>query len=158
MARRGEAAQIRADLSEEDLGRAPADAWNGLQPLLLGLKRAQAVSDLSADALQTGIEEVDVGQLLGDQEALMCAELAGERLLQLGDLLTQSPARQLGEGSDVGGSRDQRLQDIAPRLAPTCPDLPRMSVATDASLIVAPSSTFCSRLTSLARSWMSVVR
>ena len=117
VARTGKAAQIGADLGEERLRRPPADARDRLQSLQFSLKRAQALAYLRAHPLQTGIEEVDVRELLRDQEALMCAELAGERLLQLGDLLTQSPARQLRERCRIGRSADQRLQDIAPRLA-----------------------------------------
>ena len=47
----------------------------------------------------------------------MWAELAGQRLLQLGNLLTQSPQRQLGERRRVRRSCDQRLQHVAARLA-----------------------------------------
>jgi hypothetical protein len=53
-------------LSDQRLGGAPADAGNRLQPLQFGLKKAQAVSNLGAHALQTGIEEVDVRELLRD--------------------------------------------------------------------------------------------
>jgi hypothetical protein len=120
MARTGEAAQIRADLGEHDFGRPPADAWDRLQPLQFSLKRAQPRSNLGAHSLQTGIEEVNVGELLGNQELLMRAELAGQRLLQLGDLLAQPPTGQLGELGErrrIGGSRDQRRQEVAAGLA-----------------------------------------
>jgi serine/threonine protein kinase len=97
VARAAKAAQIGADLGEQDLRGPPADAWDRLHSLQLGLKRAQARSNLSAHSLQTGIEEVDVGELLGNQEPLMRTELASQGLLQLGNLLPQSPARQLRE-------------------------------------------------------------
>jgi hypothetical protein len=150
-ARSGEAAQIRADLGEQDLSRPPANARNRLQLLQRWLNRAQALSNRSAHPLQTGIEEIDVGELLRDQEALMRAEMAGERLLQLGNLLAQSSTRQLRERRRIGRSPDQRLQDVAPRLA--------QDVRGDGrQLDVRPCSTFCKRLTSLARSWIRVVR
>jgi hypothetical protein len=113
----GEAREVGADLGDQYLGSPPAEARNRLQPLHLWLKRAQAVPNLGAEALQTGVEEVDVGELLRDQEALMRAELPGEGRFELGDLLAQPPAGQLGERRCIGGSRDQRLQDGAAGLA-----------------------------------------
>jgi hypothetical protein len=97
VARTGEATQIRAALGEHDCGRPPADAWDRLQPLQFFLKRAhqkgapkgralapisaRTRSNLGAHALQTGVEEVNVGEVLGNQERLLRAELAGQRLL-----------------------------------------------------------------------------
>ena len=130
MARRGEAAQIRADLSEQGLGRPPADAGNRVQPLQLGLKRAQARSNLGAHSLQTGVEEVDVRELLRDQEAVMRAELPGSACSSSGIFSRIRPRAHCA--SAVASA-------VPPTSAPSIsrPDLPRMSVATDASLRLA---------------------
>ena len=48
MAGGGEAAHVRADLGEQDLGRPPADARDGLQPLQLGRSKGRSRSPISA--------------------------------------------------------------------------------------------------------------
>lgn len=87
MCRAGKASQIDTDLGDEHLGGAAAHARDRLQPLHLWSKRAHTLSDLGVHPLQTDLQEVDVGQLLGDEESMMRAKLRSERLLELGDLL-----------------------------------------------------------------------
>ena len=58
-----------------------------------------------------------MGQLLGDQEALMGAEAAGEGLGQLGQLLAQAPLGQLGQRRGVLRACHQRREHLARRLA-----------------------------------------
>ncbi len=117
MASAREPGEVAADLGKEHLGGAPAHPGNGLQPLQRHLKRAQSLRDLGADPLQTGVKEVDMGQLLGDQEALMRAELPRERLLELGDLLPQPPTCQLRQRRGIAAPTHQRRQDVVPGLA-----------------------------------------
>ena len=83
-------------------------------------------------------------QVLGDQEALVGAEPAGQRPLQLRELRPQLPLGQLRQRRRVRVARPTSAASISR------PDMPRMSVATAASLMFAPSSVFCSRLTSAA--------
>ena len=65
MARAGEASEVDANLGNEHLGGAPAHPGNGVPPLQRCLKRAPSLRDLGADPLQTGIQEVDMGQRHG---------------------------------------------------------------------------------------------
>ncbi len=88
-----EAAQVDADLGDEDLSDTPPHARDGIEQRHRLLKRAHTLPDLRTHPLKESIPEVDVHELLGNQEALMRLELAGQRLLQGRDLLAQAPAR-----------------------------------------------------------------
>jgi hypothetical protein len=99
------------------------------------------------------LQEVDVGQVLGEEEALVVAHVRLEGLLQLRELLAQEAAGQLGQGRRVGLPGDQRRQDVPPGLAQDVG-----GQATAPSLTLAPSSVFCRRLASAARARTREVR
>jgi hypothetical protein len=71
-----------------------------------------ARGNLSVDPVKGGVQEVDVGELLGNQKTVMGVELAGQRLFQLGKLVPQPPMRQLCQHSRIGLSRHQGHQDV----------------------------------------------
>ena len=67
----GEAGEIGTDLRHQRLGHGATDAGDGIQPcdrLLIGL---HALRDLGTDPGDGRLQEVDVGHLLGHQEALV---------------------------------------------------------------------------------------
>jgi hypothetical protein len=113
--RRWEAAHVGADLGQQDLSGAPSHPRNGVQVRNRRLHRAQPRSDLGACLLDRLIEEVQVGQLLGEQEPLVRAQPTGKRPLQLRELGAQPTASQLGQRSRVGIASDQPLQHRAGR-------------------------------------------
>ena len=106
-----------ADLRHQRLGDGAPDAGDGIQPRDRVLVRAHALGDLGADPRDRLVQEVDVGQLLGHQEALVRPDASRQRPLQLGELLAQATLRQLGQLGAVGLPGDQRRQDLPPRLA-----------------------------------------
>lgn len=89
---------------------------------------------------------------LGDEEALVRSETSPKGLLQLLDLRSQLPSGQLSHLRSVRRTRNQGSLSICR------PELPMMSVATEASFMLAPSSVFCSLLTSAERSCTRVLR
>ena len=90
-------------------------------------------------------------RMLPDDQRVVGVEAAVQRLAQRRHLLAQLPVRQLGEhvGSVVPATSASSIAR---------PDLPRMSVATESSLMSVSSSIFCSRLASRWRSRTCVVR
>src|SRR3990172_41582 len=62
------------------------------------------------EALDVLVEEVDVGEDRADDERVLVAEAALERLAQRRDLGAQPAARELGEHGWVGGASDERVQ------------------------------------------------
>ena len=110
-------ASVGADLGHQRLGRRAPDAGDRVQPRDRVLVRAQALGDLGADPGDRRVEEVDVGQLLGHQEALVRPDAPDQRPLQLGDLLAQATLRQLGQCRAVGLPGDQGGQHLPPRYA-----------------------------------------
>jgi len=54
---------------------------NGIEQRHRLLKRAHPLRDLRTDPRDKHIQEVDVGQLLGEHKALMDTKLASKRLL-----------------------------------------------------------------------------
>ena len=113
----GEAGAVTPTLRHPHLSGPLAHAGDALQPRHLGRKRADPLRTLGAHPLEAGVQEVAVGELLRKEEAVMGAELTGQRLLQLGELLAPPATGELGEQRAVARSAHQRLQQVAPRLA-----------------------------------------
>ena len=62
--------------------------------------------DLPTDRVDGFVEVINVGQELTDEEGVMGADAASERLAQGGQLPTQPAAGQIGEDRRIGGARD----------------------------------------------------
>ena len=77
------AEHVGADLGQEHLDGALADAGDGVQTDDLVLKRAEPLGNLLAELIDQFVESVQMRQLLGQQKALVCLELAPERTLEL---------------------------------------------------------------------------
>jgi hypothetical protein len=112
-----EAGEIDADLGDQRLGHGATDAGDGVQSRDCLLVGAHAFGNLPAHLGDARIEEVDVGELLGNQETLVRPEVSDQGLLQLGELLAQPTVRELRELGSIGLSGNQRGQHRAPRFA-----------------------------------------
>jgi hypothetical protein len=111
----GEAREIGADLGDQHLGDGTTDAGNGIQPRNDLLVRAHARTDLGTHLGDALVQDVDVAQLLGHQEALVRTDAPDECLFSLRELFAQSTVGELGQCGAVGLPRDQRRQDVPPR-------------------------------------------
>ena len=83
MLSRWEAVDVSADLGEQDFGRPLPDAGDRVQALDFVRHRAQSLSDFLTELLDHLAEPIQVRQLLPEQKALVCRELAGECAFQL---------------------------------------------------------------------------
>ena len=86
----------------QHLGRPAAHPGDGVQPLQRLLDRAQSLGDLGAQPGDLLVEEVDVGQVRRQQEAVVGADAPGQRPLQLRPLRPQPALGQLGQRGRVG--------------------------------------------------------
>jgi hypothetical protein len=94
---------------------------------------------------------VEVRQDLGDKKAVMLPEAATQGLPQGGKFLAQRPASQVGQDS----------ASVVPWTSASSmarPETPRMSVATDADVTPASSSTLWRRFAARVRSWINDFR
>src|SRR5919199_5669043 len=78
-----EAAQVGADLSQQYFGGAASDPRDAIQTVDLVLKRLQPVGYLLTQPSDRLIQEIDVRQLLGHEEALMGSEATSQGTLEL---------------------------------------------------------------------------
>jgi len=85
--RRREAGHVRADLGEDDFRGAPIDAGDGVEKLDLSGERDEAPLSLLREPLDGGLKVLDVREQLTDDECVVLAEAALERLAQLGSFL-----------------------------------------------------------------------
>ena len=83
-------------------------------------------------------------QLLGNEEALVRSETSPKSPLQIAGSSLAASLWPAGPSAEVSVEPSIRAFSICR------PDLPMMSVATEASFMLAPSSVFCSLLTSAA--------
>src|SRR5262245_22668955 len=115
MARGGKAAHVTAELGDDRLGGAAGDPRDGVE----ARDRLGLGGGARRDAVITGrdglVEEFDVPQELGEQEAVMGRDAPRERLGERRAFAPQAPLGQLREL--LGGARagDQRLQHRARR-------------------------------------------
>jgi hypothetical protein len=71
--RAGEHGHIHSDLGHQDLGDATTDAGDTIQAVHGVLERAQAFFHFDVQLLDEFIQAVQMRQLPGEQEALVCA-------------------------------------------------------------------------------------
>jgi len=79
--RGGEPGHVEPDLGDDGLGSASTDARDGVEAIECVVKRVQPVLHLGVELFDELIQGVQMRQLLGEQEALVCSELADERAL-----------------------------------------------------------------------------
>jgi hypothetical protein len=109
---------VQTDLGDQDLRDPAPDTGDGHHQLHQVRDRAQQHLDPLIDFDDRGLQEVDVGEHLGDQHPVVLeAEPVGQRLPQGGDLRSQPALRQLGQHGRVLLAGQQRGQDRPPGLA-----------------------------------------
>jgi hypothetical protein len=113
-------------------------------------KRGDLLPDRFGQRGDLGVEEVEVGEDRPDPDDVQVIEAALERLAQRRKLGAQAALGEIGE--QLGVVPATSASSIAR------PEAPRMSVATQSSLIPESSSALCRRLASRARSWIWVLR
>ena len=149
----GKTRHVGADLGDDHLGGAPLNAGDRAEQLNGRRERGDLLLDRVGEPRRSARRGSRCGRgSRRSRRACMMVEAALERLLQRGDLRAQPALGELGEYLGVG-----RALRRARRASPG-PDLPRMSVATQSSLIPVSSSALCSRLASRWRSWICVLR
>ena len=116
----GKAGQLRASLGDHDLGDAPSDTGDRLEYRSGLLFCFQTRGNLVADALDERLQALNVRQLLGDQKLLVRRKVAGERLLQLGDLLPHAPLCQLCQRRRIRGPTQPEHAASHVRISPEC--------------------------------------
>jgi hypothetical protein len=108
---------VRSAFGEQHDRGADRDTGDGAHPCEHGLKRCRRAVESGVEFGDGGVEEVDVRQHLGDQQAVMSdAEAAGQGLAQGGDLRAEPATGQLGQRVRVVLPHQQRLQDGPPGL------------------------------------------
>lgn len=108
----GKRCHVQADLSDQHLPHPAPDAGDGHHQLQGVGDRAQQHLDPLVDLRDRRLQEVDVAQHLGNEQAVVFeAEAVGQRLAQCGDLRAQPALGQLGQGRRILVSLQQRFQD-----------------------------------------------
>ncbi|MEU2339049.1 hypothetical protein ABZ608_36725 [Streptomyces sp. NPDC013172] len=82
----GEAAHVRTDLGDQDLGQGQADSGDGDQQLDPRTQGQQLSVDLLAQAGDPRVGLIDRAEHRGDHERVVLAEAAGQRPGQQRDL------------------------------------------------------------------------
>ena len=115
-------------------------------------ERGDLLSDRVAEASDLLVEEIDVREDRSDPQGVHAIKAALQRFAQRGDLLAQPALGQVGE--DLGS--------VVPLISASSiahPETPRMSEATQSSLMPVSSRALCNRLAAFrARSWICVLR
>jgi hypothetical protein len=122
-----ELAHVGADLRHEHLGGAPAYPGDGCEPGERLIFRMEALLDLAADALDAGIQVLDVSEVLGQQESLVRPHAANKRPFQGRQFLAYPSLREGGKRRGIGRSADRNQT-----LGMTLPN-PANALATDSS-------------------------
>src|SRR6266852_8997454 len=107
-----EAAHIRTDLGQQDLGCSPSHTRDNIESFNRRLETGQPFSHLRAYALDRLVQIVNMRELLGDDEALVGSEVAGQRPLELWDLLAHAPASELSQRGWVVIPGDQAFEHL----------------------------------------------
>src|SRR6266545_6288238 len=151
MRRRREHAHIHPDLGDEHLRRPPIHAGDRVQATHLLRKRGDDLGDVRTQRLDHFVELVEVGQQLTDEKGVMGRKRPARAWRNAGSFLRSLPRARSAKtsGSPVPRSKASSIAR---------PETPRTSLATDANLMPASSSTFCSRLASRVCSWISALR
>jgi hypothetical protein len=109
---RGGAGHVQAHLGDDDRGGDRADAGDLIQPRHRRGKRGDHRLDLGVEFSDIGVEGVDTGEHLGQQERVVFGEVPGERLFQHADLAAQRGAGHLGQYLRVTLASGQRVQHV----------------------------------------------
>jgi hypothetical protein len=102
MGRAGEPRKLCPELRQQHLGRVAVHPGDRVQPLHRLLNGAQALGDLGAQPRDLLVEEVDVGQMRRQQQAVVPADAPGQRPLQLCPLRPQPAFSQVRQRRRVG--------------------------------------------------------
>ena len=113
----GEAREVRADLGDQHFGGAPGDTRDGLHERHGLLLSGQARCKFSVQTRNGGIQIVQMGELLTQQEDVVLLQPTNDRLGEGLPLGSQLPARQLGQRLRVRLALEQPLQDLSRRKA-----------------------------------------
>jgi hypothetical protein len=108
---RWEAAHVRADLGDQNLGHAAADSGNRIHSFDDRVERADSLGDLGADAVDALVQCIVVRQLLGQQKALVGTCAAGNCPLKTGTLIPKAALSQVRQRRGVGGAGYHRGQN-----------------------------------------------
>ena len=120
-----EPGHVDADLGDGRLRRPFPDPGDGVEPVtgpfegetgLAGVRGEQRV-DLRVELGGGGFEMRGVLEAQPDQQCVVLAEPAPQRLTQLGDLLAEPGLGQLGEDLGIAFTNDERSQHRPPRHA-----------------------------------------
>ena len=122
------------------------------QQVTLARRKGRSAPRSRRESVDRLVEEVDVREDLPDDQRVLGVEAPLERLAQRGDLLAQL-ARARARRARPGRSCPATSASSMSR-----PDLPRMSVATQPSLIPVSSRILCSRAASRWRSLICALR
>ena len=111
----GEPPHVGPDLGQDRAGGDGADAGDLGQALDRCGVRGGHLLDPLIQRGDVGVDSVGPGQHLGQQERVVIGEVAGERLLQRGDLAAHHTPRQLRQRFRIALPADQRGQHLAAR-------------------------------------------
>jgi hypothetical protein len=154
----GAAAQVRADLGDEHRCGGLGAAGDGVEQgddLPRGDVCGARRLDRRGEARDALLQAVNLGKPFGQHDTLVGTQVAPQRLLQL-----RSSCGRFWRGGPVASSaRTAGSASPASRAARMArPEAPMLSVATEATLRLTPSSAWSTRLTRGARSRTTVVR
>src|SRR5213594_355077 len=113
MACAGEYRHVGTDLGKQDNRRRRADAGDGHQPRNVGVKGREQGLDASLKLSHGVLELLDRAQVLAEQEAVVLADGALERLRELRSRAAQPCVPQLGERLGIRLPIDQCTDDAA---------------------------------------------
>lgn len=144
MCRGREPRHIESHFGDDHAGGGEPDTGDLIQAGHRRAERGYLVLYLCVEFGDVDADLIDAGQHLGQQERVVIAESAGERLFQHRQLGAHASAGELGENLGVALSGDQRGQHVSP-------GGPEDVAATTESLICASSSSFSTRFFSAVR-------
>jgi hypothetical protein len=121
------------------------------EPVTGHRERGDHLVDAAVQGGDRALQVLQVGKRQPDQQPMMVAEAAPQRLAQLGELGAQPALGQLGS---TPGSRSPATRAL--RIAR--PETPSTSVATESSLMPASSRVFWMRWHSALWAWISRLR
>jgi hypothetical protein len=111
-----ELAHVDADLGDDYLGGAFADAGDGHKPAHLVSERGDHPVHLGVEAVDTGAQMIDVGQVHADHQGVVLVEATQQRLAQLGDPRPHPGQGHIGEDLGVAFPCDERFEHPPRRL------------------------------------------
>jgi len=110
----GKDGHVHPKLGDEHFGGTLIHAGDGVEAGEFVGEGGHGDVDLAADGGDGLIKVIEVGQELTDEEGVVGAEAAGERLTQRGQLPPQLAAGEVSEEGGVRRARDQGVEHRAP--------------------------------------------